>query len=373
MGNRSSSVQPVGPPPLLSAAVVGDATKFREVWVGVDSIDVRDAQDNNILHALFSCRAENGKCSEILTCIHESLPTSRLREVFRARNKIGCTPLWILVAYGNVTLLKEVRQTFADADQMNDFLDILRQPNNQGDTPLLATCSQGNIDMVRFLREEILGPSGFSEDLAKANKKGTTSLQIIVGNNHKHVLDYVLEEGESIVQKQLLQYNTIGLSLFHICSERNAHDILHTILAFAMGKENKEGQIAILNQVLSLTDKNGANAIHVAAFCGNVDAIKVWIDTINNSFSGLEGSSIKSPRSSLLDKTDGQGRTAYWLGMVQGWDEIGTMLANEAVDTENPKMIREIEEARQKRQNAATARQQQHQHQTIDGSALLNR
>mmetsp|Transcript_5707 Transcript_5707/g.16332 ORF Transcript_5707/g.16332 Transcript_5707/m.16332 type:complete len:372 (-) Transcript_5707:1902-3017(-) len=371
MGNRVSSVQPAGPPPLLSAAVVGDATRFRELWIGEDSIHVKDAQDNNALHALFSCRIRNGKCSEILKCIHESLPVSRLREVYRARNKIGCTPLWILIAYGNVALLKEVRQKFDDADMLKGFLDIIHQSNNQGDSPFLATCSQGNVDMVHFLKEEILTTTEFHEYLAKANKKGTTPLQIIVGNNHNSLLELVLQEGEIVVQNQLLKSNTMGLSLFHICSERNAHEILQSILAFIISKESSEGRIGILDQVLSLKDKNGANAIHVAAFCGNADAIQVWIDTIKNVFSDQEDKSTKFSKSWMLDKVDGQDRTAYWLAMVQGCDEVGTLLANEGVGTDNPKMISEIEEAQEKRQNAATARQQEHR--TIDGSALLNR
>mmetsp|Transcript_448 Transcript_448/g.1109 ORF Transcript_448/g.1109 Transcript_448/m.1109 type:complete len:376 (-) Transcript_448:119-1246(-) len=375
MGNRtSSSVQPAGPPPLLSAAVVGDASRFHEFWMGGDSISVKDAQENNVLHALFSCRVENGKCSELLKCIHESLPVSRLKMAYRERNKIGCTPLWILVAYGNVALLKEVRQKFADGDLMNDFTEMLQQPNNQGDSPFLATCSQGNTDMVRFfLKEKILTPGQFNEALATSNKKGTTPLQIIVGNNHKTLLDFVLREGEVAVQKQLLESNTMGLSLFHICSERNAHEILQTIVTFIMDKEssNHKSSIDTLDQLLSLKDKNGANAIHVTAFCGNVEAMQVWIDVVKKACSDMDDNSQKSTTAAVLDKLDGRARTAYWLGMVQGRDKIGKLLEDEGVNIENPEMVREIEEAQEKRQKAAAARQQQNR--TIDGSALLNR
>jgi ankyrin repeat protein len=384
MGNRSSSVQPSGPPPLLSAAVVGDVAKFGESWTGENSIDVRDAQENNVLHALFSCRVcvennTNSKCSEILNRIHNSLPSSRWKEAYRARNAIGCTPLWILVAYGNVALLKEAKQKFADDnddDAMDDFLELLRQPNKQGDSPLLATCSQGNTDMVCYLKEELLSPDQFNAAISESNHNGTTPLQIIVGNNHASLLEFVLRERGTALHSQFLEYNKAGLSLFHICSERNAHEILRTMLTFMTDTENSKADSEALNQVLSLKDKNGANALHVAAFCGNTEAVQVWIDVIKETAHSGSKDTTESKESTttiaMLDQLDGQSRTAYWLGMVRGRDAIGTLLADEGVDTtSNPKMVKEIEEAQERRTKAATARQQPNR--TIDGSALLDR
>ena len=370
MGNRSS-VQPAGPPPLLSAAVIGDATKFVESWKGEDSIGLRDGQENNVLHALFSCRGADSasKCSKLLGLVHDSVPFSRLKSAYGSPNAIGCTPLWILVAYGNVAVLKEARQKFADNDETDDFLGILRQSNNQGDSPLLATCSQGNTDMVRFYREEFLAADEFNAAIAEANQKGTTPLQIIVGNNHVSLLEYVLQTGETAVRKQLMEYNKAGLSLFHVSSERNAHEILQMILVFMMDKEQSEESIEKLTDVLSLKDKNGANALHVAAFCGNVEAVNVWIGAIKDAQSENNKSS-KESTAAVLDVPDGQGRTAYWLAMVQGRDEIGRILSDEGVDTAGPKMVDEIEEAQERRSKAAARRQQQNR--TLDGSALLN-
>ena len=364
MGNRPSSVQPTGPPPLLSAAVLGNLEKFGESWTGENSIETRDAQENNILHALFSCRGVGiSNCPVILQKIHHGLPQSRWMEAYNARNAIGCTPLWILVAYGNVNLLKNVCQKFEDANQKKAFLEILQQHNHQGDSPFLATCSQGNTDMVRFFKEEILSADQFTATIRESNQKGTTPLQIVVGNNHLELLEYFMGEEKSVVQSQLLERNKQGLSLFHICSERNAHEMLETILTFLAETENNKG----LKQIMSLKDKNGANALHVAAFCGNDEAARVWIDAIlkeNNS--GDNKSAVE-----LLDHLDGQGRTAYWLGMVQGRETIGTLLADKGVDTSNPKMLQEIEEAQERRTKAAEARKQPGQ--TIDGSALIGR
>ena len=327
-----------------------------------------DGQQNNVLHALFSCRGgQKNDCSEILERIHCSLSKTQLEEAYRARNTIGCTPLWILIAYGNVELLKQVRKTFVDTDQIDSFLEILIIANNQGDSPFLATCSQGNLDMVRYLREELLSPDQFDEAVAKSNSKGTTPLQIIVGNHQLPLLEYIIREASPTVRSQSLDSNKAGLSLFHICSERNAHELLRTILTFLTDKESRKRDI---EKILSLKDKNGANALHVAAFCGNNETMQAWVNVIKET-SFDDGICDEKHKIEMLDKRDGQARTAYWLGMVQGHDRIGEMLADEGVDTSNPKMMKEIEEANERRTKASTSRQQQSR--IIDGSALLGR
>jgi ankyrin repeat protein len=414
MGNRSSSTSiqqapPTGPPALLSAAVRGDLKKFRESWTETDeAIHVKDAQNNNCLHALFSCRnssVENeNDCLEILNYIHNSLSISQVKEAYQEQNILGCTPLWILVAYGNVNLLRKVQHTlFADDDdddqrkKNDDFPVMLCIPNNQGDTPFLATCSQGNIDMIRFLKEEILTSDQFNTALVNANQKGTTPLQIIVGNHHIELLQYVLQKGNSVLDDQLLMSNTAGLSLFHICSERNAHAILQKLFTYinmiqnqnqnqnqkttTINNNNEEDHyIAALDQILSLKDKNGANALHVAAFCGNFETVQVWIDMMNNKRENSDDVTNNKSQSQsqsnnkkstiiidVLDKLDGQGRTPYWLGMVQGHDTIGKLLAEEGVDTVHPKMVKEIAEAKEKRPN------KQQQTRAVDGSALISK
>ena len=352
MGNRPS-VQPSGPPPLLSAAVLGNLQNFGDSWTGEDSIDVQDAQGNNVLHALFSCRgAGKANCPQILERIHNCLPQSRWTKAYQARNAIGCTPLWILVAYGNVESLKVVRQKFEDAQQEDLFCQILQQPNHQGDSPVLATCSQGNIDMVRYMKEQVLSADQFSQVLQKSNQKGTTPLQIVVGNNHLELLNYLLAEATTVIQGQLLETNQQGLSLFHICSERNAHEMLQTMLSTTSNQTD-------LSKLLSLKDKNGANPLHVACFCGNEETAQVWIDAVLQC---------GKDTIQLLDLQDGQNRTAYWLAMLQGHDTIASILTEAGVDTSNPKMVKEIEEAKERKAKAAASRKP-----PIDGSALLNR
>ena len=450
MGNRfSSSMQTSSggsPPPLLSAAVLGDAEKFVEIWnnrnLSCDRDDevaiatIRDGQGNNVLHALFSCDCRGGgsggsdpnknetkrvnNCSAILDHIHTALPDQTLQEAYQCRNNLGCTPIWILVAYGNVSLLRQVRQKF---DKNEDFVMdlILQQPNNQGDSALLATCSQGNTAMVQYLNEEVFcittDHRSFDTAITASNDHGTTPLQIIVGNNHRSLLEYILLQQETdaggeeisrrlLLQQQFLKANKAGLSLFHICSERNGHEILNTILTFVMKEDSGGGDAAsdnsnkkkndnnnnnnlgpslMMNQVLSLKDKNGANALHVAAFCGNIESVQVWIkfikeattcsspeyhddDNDNDNSSSSSTSSTDGRNNSkkyrkatttmtvvmLLDVLDSAGRTAYWY-------------------TTTPQMIKEIDEARHHRKIKNKKKADIAATTTIDGTALLNR
>ena len=133
---------------------MGDFEKFQTEWSCNDNDDkdatvkrrtITDRQDNNVLHALFSCRVPNAPTNEILEWIHDDdttgLDSANLSELYHAPNHLGCTPLWILVAYGNVPLLKQVQAKLSSAASNDTFADMLRVPNLQGDSPLLATCS----------------------------------------------------------------------------------------------------------------------------------------------------------------------------------------------------------------------------------------
>ena len=342
MGNRASSTAPGAPPPLLTAAVTGDATAFAPLWATETNRRLQDRQQNNVLHALFSARA--GQPAEILRLIHEDSDPSLLIDLYTAPNQLGCTPLWILIAYGNVELLKIVLQRLKDAHLLQDKLPTLyTQPNHQGDSPLLATCSQGNLDMVQYLATVVPSSNGFGTLLTQANQKGTTPLQIAVANGHVALLEYLLSHEP--VRDQVWHTNAAGLSLFHICAERNFAEGLRLLLQQVVND---------MNRVAALKDRNGANPLHVACFCGNADIVQVWLEV--------------SDAADLLDQPDGQGRTAYWLAMVQGRDEIGVLLAQAGAQTTAPaQMLMEIREAQERR----AARQNSNAKAAIDGNALL--
>jgi ankyrin repeat protein len=372
MGNRTSSAStnPGAPPPLLAAAVTGKDTEFAALWK--EQLDPTqrgqtDSQNNNILHALFSCRvASSGDGpTKILRIIHTSLRDEDpkfLCQMYKAHNALGCTPLWILVAYGNTDLLQIVLQDLKDANLLQDDLPtLLSQPNYQGDTPLLATCSQGNLSMVKFLanQENMWQPDW----LKRPNKKSTTPLQIVVANGHTDLLQYLLQQEEHMADNTpLWQPNsTAGLTLWHVCAERNFVAGLHLLWQHCAGKDNHDN---ILTRVTALKDRNGANPWHVAGFCGNVEVVQVWLDFVQQS-------SQANNAKWIIDATDGQGRTVYWLAMVQGHDAIGSLLEAAGAQTKEPaRMIDEIQQAASRR---ASRRQQQPPSKLLDGNALLQK
>ena len=356
--------QPAAPPALLSAAVMGDLSKFETEWKAATSAQdrvIKDRQQNNILHALFSCRSPQAKAQDVLNLIHTDLSESQLVELYEAKNNLGCTPIWILVAYGNVDLLKHVQTKVQNLSLK--VSELLTESNHQGDSPLLATCSQGNTSMVKFLKDNAFSKNDadWSSALSQANSKGTTPLQIVIGNAHSELLGFLLQE-ESSIAPLLTRKNTAGLSLFHICSERNFASGLKLLLEYMTSKDNKRQG---LEQVLDIKDKNQANALHVAAFCGNEEAVQVWINVTQSVCNDDVAAAIK-----LLDRMDGQARTAYWLTMVQGHEKIGAMLAATGVDTKHPNMVKEIEEAKERRAQAAKKKEQQR---LIDGASLSKR
>eukprot|EP00523_Entomoneis_sp_CCMP467_P004244 CAMPEP_0168760162 /NCGR_PEP_ID=MMETSP0724-20121128/22614_1 /TAXON_ID=265536 /ORGANISM="Amphiprora sp., Strain CCMP467" /LENGTH=381 /DNA_ID=CAMNT_0008809143 /DNA_START=171 /DNA_END=1316 /DNA_ORIENTATION=- len=350
MGNRSSSAAAAGPPPLLASAVMGDFSSFEREWNNAANVDkssstsspinsIHDSQGNNALHALFSCRTQSPQCRQILDLIHNNSSEELLAQAYQRQNSLGCTPLWILVAYGNVDLLRRVQEIWANVDDDDDkkmsMESLLQVPNYQGDSPFLATCSQGNLEMVQYLRV--------------ANQKGTTPLQIVVGNHHVTVLHYILQQSTNktsteLLRTQLTQSNPAGLSLFHICSERNAHEALRALLTFWMdsypdGKDDLTHPA--LDQILSLTDKNGANALHVAVFCGNVEVTELWLDVIEKTCQKQRddnnNNNNNDSRQMFLNKTDGDGRPAYWIARLQGREAIAQLLVERGgVDTSDP-------------------------------------
>lgn len=372
MGNRASiAQQPGAPPPLLSAAVMGDWEKFQSAWKEEDKRLATDSQQNNCLHALFSCRVPDAKCDDILKRIHEDLPAAQIADLYGSRNNLGCTPLWILIAYGNVPLLKQVQDAIENnSDASLNVAEMMLVPNHQGDSPLLATCSQGNTEMVQYLKDHHMTTEQFTDLLFQGNEKGTTPLQIVIGNGHLTLLQYLLKETGCFSSKeqrqQLLQTNAAGLSLFHICSERNFYTGLQVLLEHMIAtKKSSDGDngnsnasaFEALEEVLAVKDKNKANALHVAGFCGNEEAVQEWVNIVETATSKLEKS--EERKVDLLDKMDGQARTAYWLAMVQGHETIGKILAAEGVDTKHPKMVQEIEEALQRRMEKQKQKQKQ--------------
>jgi len=324
-GSPSPPSAPNPPPPLLSAAVIGDAAKFHACIDDMESKDVDskvspaealkvvDAQSNNVLHALFSCNnpdRQDAVC-EILKYVHATVSPDTLANLYRGVNSIGCNPIWIVTAYGNIGPLKIALA--ADAALVTSLLQL---PNLQGDSCVLATCSKGNTAMLTYLSTIWPDPTSFHALLSAANNNGTTPLQIVTGNGHLETLSFFVKN-LPLTDEGYLKHNKQGLSLFHICAERNFHAGLEVLLEVGVAMS-------------SIKDKNDANPIHVACFCGNKECVEVFAANCGQE---------------ELEAPDGTGRTGYWLAMLKGYAEVGEVLKKAGVDTENEKMLGEIAES----------------------------
>ncbi|GMI42928.1 hypothetical protein TeGR_g7032 [Tetraparma gracilis] len=328
----AAAAAPAPPPPLLSCAVVGDLPKYLETFSSLPapSLLSTDSQSNNVLHALFSCANPDRRESvlEILEHVHKNVAEADLRAMYSARSQMGCVPLWILIAYGNVPALTRV------LDLLPHLGSSLASENMQGDTCVLATTSKGNVDMLSFL--ETAGDwnsSSFSSLLSKPNKNGTTPIQIAVANSHLETLDFLLSR---IPSPPLLEPNRAGLSLFHICAERGFAPGFSALLARAT-----------LAEALSLKDKNGASPLHVAAFCNNADVVGAIVGHADAT-------------GELLDAPDGDGRSAYWLAMLKGGGEAAELLrAAPGVEVGGERMLQEIKESDERRDKSKKERAEQ--------------
>jgi ankyrin repeat protein len=331
--SSAPSSAPSPPPALLSAAVIGDydrylATYTTLVLTSPDCLSLTDSQSNNVLHAAFSCAnpAAQSNVLAILDHVHLHVPSATLSSMYSARNQLGCNPLWICVAYGNVAALTKALSSFPDLGQS------VHVSNLQGDTSILATCSKGNQPMLEYLHLSSTVPN-FVELLQKGNKNGTTPLQILVANSHLDALSYILDAlSEAGQSAPLLQLSAKKLSLFHVAAERG----FDTGLQLLLKSEN-----LTLAEVLNIKDANGANALHVAAFCGNIECVKVF----------PEAAVQKGESTDLLDLLDGEGRSAYWLAMLKGYKEVGDLLKEKGGGkVGGERMEKEIEEAEARRE-----------------------
>ena len=325
--------QPPSPPPLLTAAVVGDYSRYLASYASLSAanplvLQTLDAQGNNILHAALSCAnaekwGEEGDVLKILRHVHRTVPPETLKEMYSHRSQMGCNPLWIAVAYGNVAAVKHAVEGVVGAGE------LLAVPNGQGDTCVIATCSKGNVSMLEYLQSSWPGcdSSSFSSFLSKPNSNGTTPIQIAVANSHLSTLHFLCSHSPPS-SSTLRAKNSAGLTLFHIAAERNFHRGLEHLLSLPD---------LPLAEALALTDKNGAGCLHVAAFCGNVEAVSTV-------------ASLPSATVSLLDTQDGEGRTAYWLAMLKGCVEAGRVLRERGVVVEGVVMEREIRESEGRRE-----------------------
>jgi len=279
MGN-SASAAPKGTD-LVQAALAGDADKITALLdagqadgVTVESVD---GQGNNALGA--ACCGGHAALVDLLI---------DLKAPLELKNDIGTSPLWLAAAYGHAPILTKLLALGADAGTVNTTQD----------TPLQAAASKGEEECVALLINH-------GVDVNAVNKSGNTPLLTAVGGGRL-----------AVVNKLLAAKANLELA--------NDQDITPLLAAVAISIMNCKAEVrtALVATLLKAgasvkaKDKNGAVALHVAAHCGNTEAVEA----------------LAAHTDAEIDSTDGSGQTALWLAAVAGRPDVAEILLKRGAD-----------------------------------------
>lgn len=280
----------LSPHPAIPLAISGDLhefLKFQETYASVD------AQGNTVLHGLFTASKSTESHAKILHHLHSTFDDDgdAFLEFVKTKNQLGCTTVWIGVAYQSIKLLDKLVECIGK----DTVKSLLSTPNNQGDTGILAACSRGGEISLEWLRG-LYGDDegGLVELLTRRNKNGTDIVQTAVSGRHVATLTIIV----GVMPKERFgEANTAGLYPLHVAAERDCKEALEVLLEVV----GVEGML--------VRDKNGAAPLHVAAFVGAKECIKAMLD-----------------RGCDKEVTDGEGRTAKDLAEIKKHYEIMAML-----------------------------------------------
>eukprot|EP00518_Triparma_eleuthera_P010245 CAMPEP_0182466780 /NCGR_PEP_ID=MMETSP1319-20130603/12612_1 /TAXON_ID=172717 /ORGANISM="Bolidomonas pacifica, Strain RCC208" /LENGTH=304 /DNA_ID=CAMNT_0024666813 /DNA_START=96 /DNA_END=1006 /DNA_ORIENTATION=- len=257
MGNLLSSgpsaaSQHTPPPPLIPLCISGNLDSYLETYEelakqeGPNPLTVVDAQRNNVLHALFSSNQPNPSILEHI--VKESSP--KFEALMSFKNALGCTPVWIAVAYGNHSALPD-----------DVTAEALVECNDRGDSPLLAACSKANLEALQYLSDK-LGRLGFEKECMRPNKSGSTPLFVSLSASSAPVLEFLLPHFPAA---SFSAKNAVGLTPLHVAAERGF------LAGVAACLSNSRSSV-------DAVDKNGATALHIAAFVGDVPCVEALLD-----------------------------------------------------------------------------------------------
>mmetsp|Transcript_8139 Transcript_8139/g.16433 ORF Transcript_8139/g.16433 Transcript_8139/m.16433 type:complete len:303 (-) Transcript_8139:8-916(-) len=285
-GNRSV----LSPHPAIPLAISGQYNELLQLQETYASVD---AQGNTVLHGLFTATNSTEGHAKILHHLYSTLDNDddAFLEFVKTKNQLGCTTVWIGVAYQSITLLDKLVECIGK----ETVKSLLSTPNNQGDTGILAACSRGgemSLEWIRGLYGDDEG--GLVELLSRRNKNGTDVVQTAVAGRHVTTLKILVD---LIPKERFGEANTTGLYPLHVAAERDCKEALEVLLEVV----GTEGML--------VRDKNGATPLHVAAFVGAKECIRAMVDR------GLD-----------KEVTDGEGRTAKDLAEIKKHNEIVAML-----------------------------------------------
>ncbi|XP_062584569.1 putative ankyrin repeat protein RF_0381 [Saccostrea cucullata] len=231
-------------------------------------IDVRDNEGGNALH-IVAYAGDKTIFQELIQSGCEPYSTS----------DTGSTVLSYACQNGKLDMVKYICEKYPD----------LLSPDHDdktGMTPLHWTAQSGNIELYEYLIEKGVKqtfPDGQSTPLHEACKFGRLNMCEYLVNTHPHLLDVKDNNGDNALHTAAWGGNIDLLNFllekgFDVKTKRNdGGTVLH--LCCMNGKlEMCKYLVNAYPHLLDVKDNNGENALHDAAWGGNIDLLNFLLD-----------------------------------------------------------------------------------------------
>jgi ankyrin repeat protein len=263
---------------LVEPSLMGDYDRVRALLDGSKQIaELVGRQDEAGNHALGAASCA-GHMKIVQLLLQHSAPV-------HLPNNMGTTPVWLAAGYGHLDVLDALLAGGGDPSV----------PSKSGDTPLMACLFRNHAEVAMRLID-------LGANLNARNANGDSAVSLAASTGNARVL------------RALCSHSTFDSSLVNLCNKRHVYPLLASC-----ANPDADCVAVLLEQSADLTvrDKNGATALHVAAHCGNVAAL----------------AAVLAADQSLLDLEDPTGATALWVAAAGNHVEATRTLLAAGADT----------------------------------------
>eukprot|EP00594_Rhizosolenia_setigera_P001652 CAMPEP_0178948858 /NCGR_PEP_ID=MMETSP0789-20121207/5709_1 /TAXON_ID=3005 /ORGANISM="Rhizosolenia setigera, Strain CCMP 1694" /LENGTH=367 /DNA_ID=CAMNT_0020629277 /DNA_START=59 /DNA_END=1163 /DNA_ORIENTATION=- len=325
MGQYLTTPSNTATAPLLAPAIEGNLEVIQKM-IGEQIAAADNDKTKNVVEEYVNQADKDGNTALIGAIFKGNLEITRfLLEKCGAsldvKNSLGCSPVWLACGYNHLDVLKYILSQYnpspptsqEEKENSRKLLlkkIVLEDANNSGDSPFLAAVSKGNFEICEYLIE-VVEPNFRYDLISKKNKKGDFSLSVCISTSSDVVsplLKLILSDSttnttNNASDKLIDQVNSNGLTPLLIACERNNAPIVEELLSRGAN--------------ISKCDSDGKNPLHVAAFCGCEDVVKILLSSKNEK------------KSALLEGLDKNGATPLWLASRTGNTKMCRLILEE--------------------------------------------
>jgi len=196
----------------LHAACRRENTIMVKLLLKVKEIDVnqKDKQDNTPLHA--ACAAGNTHIVSLLIDSEATIPT---------KNKHGMHPFHVAVIYQSVDVVKMIHTHSKVAGMKKQ---LLQDCEDDGNTMLLLAVKSGNAKIVNFLLEN-------GAEIADKNNVNANVFHLAAEVNNLEILEMIYSQCNAVDVERLLEAkDSNSLTPFHYAARKNQKEILSFLI-----------------------------------------------------------------------------------------------------------------------------------------------